>query len=112
MILFGSVARGEETANSDVDFLVNFTRPVGLFTLLGLKAYLEELEELDKMFTLTDFKKTKFYQDTFSEGKIEGKFEAIPNLVRLGFTPQQIAEVLNLSLDLVNQFIRNNSEKN
>jgi len=70
------------------------------------------LEELDKMFTLTDFKKTKFYQDTFSEGKIEGKFEAIPNLVRLGLTPQQIAEVLNLSLDLVNQFIRNNSEKN
>lgn len=43
LFLFGSVARGEETANSDVDFLVNFTRPVGLFTLLGLKAYLEEL---------------------------------------------------------------------
>lgn len=43
LFLFGSVARGEETANSDVDFLVNFARPVGLFTLLGLKAYLEEL---------------------------------------------------------------------
>lgn len=43
LFLFGSVARGEETVNSDVDFLVNFNRPVGLFTLLGLKAYLEEL---------------------------------------------------------------------
>jgi hypothetical protein len=43
LFLFGSVARGEETENSDVDFLVNFQRPVGLFTLLKLKSYLEEL---------------------------------------------------------------------
>ncbi|MBF2090868.1 MAG: nucleotidyltransferase family protein [Synechococcales cyanobacterium K44_A2020_017] len=43
LFLFGSVAQDEATANSDVDFLVEFTRPVGLFTLLGLKGYLEEL---------------------------------------------------------------------
>lgn len=43
LFLFGSVARDEATAESDVDFLVEFSRPVGLFTLLGLKAYLEEL---------------------------------------------------------------------
>jgi predicted nucleotidyltransferase len=43
LFLFGSVARDEATSESDVDFLVEFNRPVGLFTLLGLKAYLEEL---------------------------------------------------------------------
>lgn len=43
LFLFGSVARNEATAASDVDFLVNFSRPVGLFTLLGLKAFLEDL---------------------------------------------------------------------
>ncbi|ANV88871.1 nucleotidyltransferase family protein [Picosynechococcus sp. PCC 7117] len=43
LFLFGSVARDEATAESDVDFLVNFSRPVGLFTLLGLKAFLEDL---------------------------------------------------------------------
>lgn len=43
LFLFGSVARDEATAESDVDVLVEFSRPVGLFTLLGLKAYLEEL---------------------------------------------------------------------
>lgn len=43
LFLFGSVARGEETENSDVDFLVNFNQPVGLFTLLKLKSYLEDL---------------------------------------------------------------------
>uniref|UniRef100_B8HN06 DNA polymerase beta domain protein region n=1 Tax=Cyanothece sp. (strain PCC 7425 / ATCC 29141) TaxID=395961 RepID=B8HN06_CYAP4 len=43
LFLFGSVARDEARSDSDVDFLVEFDRPVGLFTLLGLKAYLEEL---------------------------------------------------------------------
>lgn len=43
LFLFGSVARDEATITSDVDFLVNFSRPVGLFTLLGLKGFLEEL---------------------------------------------------------------------
>lgn len=43
LFLFGSVARDEATPESDVDFLVEFDRPVGLFTLLGLKAYLEDL---------------------------------------------------------------------
>lgn len=43
LFLFGSVARDEATASSDVDFLVNFDHPVGLFTLLGLKAFLEDL---------------------------------------------------------------------
>jgi len=43
LFLFGSVARDEATPESDVDFLVEFDRPVGLFTLLGLQAFLEEL---------------------------------------------------------------------
>lgn len=43
LFLFGSVARDEATSESDVDLLVEFNRPVGLFTLLGLQSYLEEL---------------------------------------------------------------------
>lgn len=43
LFLFGSVARDEATPESDVDFLVEFDRPVGLFTLLKLKSYLEDL---------------------------------------------------------------------
>ncbi len=62
-------------------------------------------EELDKMFTLTDFKKTRFYQETFKdgkkEGKIEGKIESIPDLIKLGLTIEQIANALNLDLELV-----------
>jgi uncharacterized protein len=43
LFLFGSVARDEATAESDVDFLVEFNRPVGLFMLLGLKSFLEDI---------------------------------------------------------------------
>lgn len=43
LFIFGSVARDEATPDSDVDLLVEFEHPVGLFTLLSLKGFLEEL---------------------------------------------------------------------
>ncbi len=43
LALFGSVARGEPTATSDVDLLVEFDRSVGLLHLLGTEHYLAEL---------------------------------------------------------------------
>ena len=41
--LFGSVARDLAQPNSDVDFLVEFSRPVGLFGLFRVQHYLEDL---------------------------------------------------------------------
>ena len=41
LLLFGSVARGDESADSDVELLVEFAKPVGLFTFVGLKLFLE-----------------------------------------------------------------------
>lgn len=41
--LFGSVARDEAGPDSDVDLLVEFGRPVGLFGLFELQDYLEKL---------------------------------------------------------------------
>lgn len=43
LLLFGSVARNEASAASDVDLLVEFNRPVGYFGLFALQDYLEEL---------------------------------------------------------------------
>lgn len=42
LALFGSVARGESTVESDVDLLVEFSAPVGLFEYFAVKEYLEE----------------------------------------------------------------------
>lgn len=41
--LFGSVAKGEEKEASDVDILVRFDQPLGLFAFMELKDHLEEL---------------------------------------------------------------------
>ena len=41
--LFGSVARGQEQPDSDVDVLVEFNCPVGLFELTRLRLRLEEI---------------------------------------------------------------------
>ena len=41
--LFGSVARGEAGPESDIDILVEFSRPIGLLAFVGLKHRLAEL---------------------------------------------------------------------
>ena len=43
MAVFGSVARGDETAGSDVDFLVDFEENSSLFDLLDLQDELSAL---------------------------------------------------------------------
>ncbi|MCK5416104.1 nucleotidyltransferase family protein [Candidatus Parcubacteria bacterium] len=39
--VFGSVARGEQSKNSDIDMLVEFNKPIGLFKFVELKQFLE-----------------------------------------------------------------------
>lgn len=43
LALFGSVARNEGTAKSDVDILIDFDSKKGLFVFMDIKSYLEEL---------------------------------------------------------------------
>lgn len=43
LALFGSVARNEATANSDLDFLVDFEKPITLRQYMRLKFFLEDL---------------------------------------------------------------------
>lgn len=41
--IFGSVARNEAEEKSDVDVLVEISRPMGFFAFLDIQFYLEEL---------------------------------------------------------------------
>ena len=43
--IFGSYARGEETENSDIDILVEFSESVDLFHFIRLQYFLSELLE-------------------------------------------------------------------
>lgn len=40
--LFGSIARGESTDGSDIDLLVEFSRPIGLLQFVELKRAMEK----------------------------------------------------------------------
>ncbi|MFX1452690.1 MAG: nucleotidyltransferase family protein [Promethearchaeota archaeon] len=41
--IFGSIVRGEQTENSDVDILIEFKEPISLFEFMDLEDYLTEL---------------------------------------------------------------------
>jgi predicted nucleotidyltransferase len=43
LTLFGSVIQGEERPDSDIDILVEFSRPIGLLAFVRLKQHLTEL---------------------------------------------------------------------
>ncbi len=43
LALFGSAVRGEDRPDSDIDLLVEFERPIGLFEFVRLQLYLEKL---------------------------------------------------------------------
>jgi predicted nucleotidyltransferase len=45
LAVFGSVARGIYSQDSDLDILVDFSRPVGLFDFIRLKQYLESITQ-------------------------------------------------------------------
>jgi predicted nucleotidyltransferase len=49
LALFGSVARGESTAHSDVDLLVEFSRPIGLLHVIQTEQYLESLLGVERV---------------------------------------------------------------
>ncbi len=41
--IFGSYVRGEQNPDSDLDVLVNFSRPIGFVTFMQLEQHLEQL---------------------------------------------------------------------
>jgi predicted nucleotidyltransferase len=43
LFVFGSVARGEAEARSDIDILVEFSETVGLFEFARLRGFLEDV---------------------------------------------------------------------
>ena len=58
LALFGSVARDEATAESDIDLLVEFDHPVGFFEVFDLRRYLEGVFDRSVDLVLPDEVKT------------------------------------------------------
>ncbi|MEA5515999.1 Rpn family recombination-promoting nuclease/putative transposase [Nodularia sp. UHCC 0506] len=70
--------------------------------------------EIQAMLGLGDLKQTRVYQEGLEdgerqgrvEGKLEGKLEAVPRLLKLGLTLEQVAEALELDIAEVRKAAR------
>jgi predicted transposase/invertase (TIGR01784 family) len=63
-------------------------------TILVYKFPKMSREEIEAMFGLSDLKQTRVYQ----EGRLEAKLEAVPKLLALGLTVEQVAQALDLDV--------------
>ncbi|MFB2877102.1 Rpn family recombination-promoting nuclease/putative transposase [Floridanema aerugineum] len=68
-------------------------------SILIYKFTTKSRQEIEAMFGLSDLKQTRFYQ----EAKEEGKLESVPGLLAIGLSVEQIAQALNLDIELVRQ---------
>nr|WP_304529256.1 hypothetical protein [Cyanothece sp. BG0011] len=73
-------------------------------------------QEIEKMFSLSDLRETKVYQEALEEGIEQGrqegelaaKISSIPRLVALGLTVEQIAQALELEIEQVRNIVESN----
>ncbi|MGA9086568.1 MAG: nucleotidyltransferase family protein [Methanoregula sp.] len=65
--VFGSVARSEETEESDIDLLVEFSRPVGFVTFMRLEHFLSERLGARVDLVTSDSLKPVIRQDVLAE---------------------------------------------
>ena len=67
VILFGSVARGDAGPDSDIDLLVEFSRPVGFVTFMRLEHFLSERLGARVDLVTSDSLKPVIRQDVLAE---------------------------------------------
>ena len=65
--LFGSVARDEQTGKSDIDLLVEFSKPVGFVTFMRLENFLSEQLGIQVDLVTSDSLKPVIRQDVLAE---------------------------------------------
>ncbi len=116
------VVEDEDTAIITARELINRTKQaVNLQLQQQLLEFIETIlvykfpkmsrEEIEAMFGLSELKQTRVYQEGKEEGeqegkqkgRVEAKLEAIPRLLALGLTVEQIAQALDLDVAQVQQ---------
>jgi predicted transposase/invertase (TIGR01784 family) len=68
-------------------------------------------KEIEAMFGLSELKQTRVYQEAIEEGEQKAKLEAVPKLLALGLTPEQIAQALDLDIAQVQQAAQQTSSQ-
>lgn len=89
-------------------------------TIIVYKLPQKSREEIEAMFSLSELKQTKVYQEAKLEGLEEGKqqgelkakLEAIPRMLEFGLSLEQIAQLQDLPLAVVQQAAQSFQEQN
>ncbi|OUL21637.1 flagellar assembly protein H [Nostoc sp. RF31YmG] len=113
------VIEGENTAINTARELINRTQQADnlqipqkqllelIETILVYKFPQMSQKEIEAMFGLSELKQTRVYQEAREEGeqkgRLEAKLEAVPKLLTLGLTVEQIAQALDLEVSQVQQ---------
>ena len=63
------------------------------------------------MFGLTEWRQTRFYQEVQEEVQEETKLNTIPRLLKMGLSVEQIAEALELKIEVVQQAMEKQGRK-
>lgn len=63
------------------------------------------------MFSLSELKQTRYFQDVKEEAKLEAKLQAVPRLLQLGLSVEQIAEALELDIEAVRKAAQQQSDR-
>ncbi|HBB36216.1 MAG TPA: hypothetical protein DDZ80_15690 [Cyanobacteria bacterium UBA8803] len=71
-------------------------------TIIVYKLPEKSREEIAAMLGLSEIKQTRFYQDTL----LEMKLETIPRLLPMGLSLEQIAQALDLTLEIVQKTVK------
>ncbi|MGL5192617.1 MAG: DUF2887 domain-containing protein, partial [Chroococcales cyanobacterium] len=90
-------ARQDMTDDADRAEVVDLIETVVLYKFSKLSR-----EEVQEMIGVNEFKQSKLYQDI----KLEGKLEVVPQLLSRGFTVEQTAQILGLTVEQVRQGIQ------
>ncbi|MBD2345237.1 Rpn family recombination-promoting nuclease/putative transposase [Anabaena subtropica] len=72
-------------------------------TILLYKLPTISKKELEEMFSLSELRNTRYFQDVFQEGERSGKLKAVPAMLAAGLTLEQVAQALDLSIEEVRQ---------
>lgn len=77
-LLFGSYAKNEQTAESDIDLLVNFKQPIDLFDFIDLQDYISNLFnkkiDLGTINSLKNFIKERVLEEAIALWEIKNPF--------------------------------------
>ena len=83
-------------------------------TILVYKLPKLSRKEIEAMFSLSDLRQTKVYQEALEEGREEGriqaKLESVPRFLALGLSVEQIAQALELEVEQVRQVAQHSSD--